>query len=645
MSKNLEANGPVEDKSAERSFGEVLVELKEAFASESVDRRLSAAMDCVDYRTSEIAALLAEQLERDPSVFVRATLVKALGATDDGTHVDCVVRKLWDADDRVRANTLEALGLYDRAPEVASCVLALRKDASERVRANVSKYMEDVDSTMRAQALEIMLVDPRESLRLGALSLTLELIDGDDTAVGLDDATLVSLVDALKTVSQYKVRQAALAVLKSLVAAGVEEARDALGLDDDGPQDEPGAIAAVSAPVESEKGSSALSSADPNERVREIARLLEEGGDAALATLREHSDTETDPMVLKNTLVALGMLGGSAERDLLIAHLTDGPIATRLAAVDALAELDDSDSLDALEAFLGHKDGRLRAAAAAALCDCGRLDAGEFLHGLVNSGGQDDLLCALMTIRCMPQNPRVFHDLLMEIHDTSDQPRIMSYAQEVERDLQRRGLFSAAHLTDPDQRVDTLLADSVLRRMQIAALVLCCIIASLMWARPPTVAPIERRLLSRARSETEVIALIVAALDLGQNELAERVLAAALPRLARAPRMDLLARTALGRGNLRPSLQALAERETSRVLSPVFQYLLEHERFDEAKALLIKNPRNRDCVKCARSFVERLERADDARGAVGFLRALEGAGLKSPLLAARLTLLEKATQN
>ena len=434
----------VDEAAKKTTFTEA--KLKESFASDSVDERVRAALECVEYPTADIIDLLAQQLEKDSSAFVRATIVKSLAQAGGGKHVSAILKALDDEDDRVRANVFEALESAGATKETVAFALRHFADPSSRVRKNARTHFSSADEQVKKEALEHMLKEEHNDFRLAALRYFKRQGEEAGSILVIEQDKLVELVAPLREAMNQDIRFNAFALLKHLAQGGNDKAAEILktsqGDDNWDSEEGPPPTFVTESPdsigPESRRGR--LYHPEAEVRLAEIGAIVDQGLKEELPLLRERCVVEEDPLVIKALLDGLRRLGGSAERSFLVGYLAAGPMPVRQAAIEALGALGDDLSLAALEPYLEHDNIQLKAAAAAVLSGRRRIDGHAFLKPLLDTMKRDDLLCALMMIRRSPF-PKDFHESLAAIHNGTTDEMVRNYAQETERVLLRRGLL------------------------------------------------------------------------------------------------------------------------------------------------------------------------------------------------------------
>ena len=117
-----------------------------------------------------LAQVMAGHLEAEREPHVRATLVKSLGAIGDEKMLPVLALLLDDADNRVRANTVEALAqLQTKKTDLKKTLGKLANDPSNRVRANAALALLSAGDKKGREILDTMIKLKDEFMRASAL--------------------------------------------------------------------------------------------------------------------------------------------------------------------------------------------------------------------------------------------------------------------------------------------------------------------------------------------------------------------------------------------------------------------------------------------------------------------------------------------
>lgn len=186
-------------------------------AGDDPQGRLEAVLRVVQRQDRSKADALLTQLnsERDPRVL--ATLLLGLARLGDRRCLGAVAAHLRSPDRRVRANSVEALGVLGGA-DVQPMLVPFLQDPDNRVRANAVVALKDAQGVELTPVLLGMAQDSTELMRLSAVYALLELRRED----------LLPLLAQLARDPVPRVRKKALDSLRILGAAGMAAAASAL---------------------------------------------------------------------------------------------------------------------------------------------------------------------------------------------------------------------------------------------------------------------------------------------------------------------------------------------------------------------------------------------------------------------------------
>jgi HEAT repeat protein len=152
--------------------------LRAALSAEELEPRLEILRQLVQANAKVALPVLLETLKRETHEWMIATLVKAIGALGDESHLNVLQPYLKHPDVRVCANTVEALELC--ANDLAfPLLLPLLEHQDHRVQGNAVKALVKVDRPQALQALDRMADSPRDGVRDSALHC-LELVAAAD---------------------------------------------------------------------------------------------------------------------------------------------------------------------------------------------------------------------------------------------------------------------------------------------------------------------------------------------------------------------------------------------------------------------------------------------------------------------------------
>lgn len=338
---------------------------------------------------------------QDQEEAVRREAARALGRLGDDRAAATLMLALQDKALSVRVQALDALG-HLRADEATAAIAALLsdddRDGSGLVRGPVrdaalralGRIGNGQAVTLLVRALETEGPTPLDAPRPSPVRRALALAG---------DAAIQALLDALEASPSRRMASAAVLALATLGAKKAIPAivkasrRGAVDLDAGlralGELGDPAALPFVLEHVD-----------DPDARVRQavvsVATSLsapQRQDGRAVDVVRDRVLDLTAPLGERAALVRLlGRTGSPRALDLLLSLASSGPVALRVAVLEAIGELGVSnESVDSmlLEA-LGDSSARLRTAAATALGRVGRdAAAAQLLHRLGVSAEQD----------------------------------------------------------------------------------------------------------------------------------------------------------------------------------------------------------------------------------------------------------------
>lgn len=155
----------------------------------------------------KVAQVIANHLETEREPHVRATIVKSLGAIGDERMLPVLALLLDDPDNRVRANTVEALvHLQTRKGDLKKILGKLANDPSNRVRANAALALLAEGDKKGREILEAMIKLKDEFMRASALYALGELkmkIDQRLIVKHFDDASWLVRKNAVRAMIKH----------------------------------------------------------------------------------------------------------------------------------------------------------------------------------------------------------------------------------------------------------------------------------------------------------------------------------------------------------------------------------------------------------------------------------------------------------
>lgn len=156
------------------------------------------------------AQILAQHLEAETEPHVRATLVKALGKIGDEKITPLLIVYLEDKENRVRANTVEALTqLKISKASLKPALTKLINDPNNRVRANVAMSLLFMGEDRGREILSSMLSSKDEFMRASAAYACGEVGQAEDRPALirlLGDRSLMVRKNAVKALIKHGVK-------------------------------------------------------------------------------------------------------------------------------------------------------------------------------------------------------------------------------------------------------------------------------------------------------------------------------------------------------------------------------------------------------------------------------------------------------
>jgi len=298
-------------------------EVRAKLASPSVDERVAGALACYDGPPDEMHGPLAELLATEENVKVRATLLKAIAYVGRHEGVPLIVAYLDDPDNRVRANAVEALGIY-QDPNLIRHFKRMFNDPHNRVRGNAMLALAPFAEKEFQTSLRKMTNSTLPSTCLTALYVLSKL----------EDAWAVSLLGRMALRPDNPVRTQTFKVLDSLVRREVPGAFPALY------------TARRSAVVRVDPDTLTMVQ-PPKVTMKNLRRLLSDPAPRTrIFAIQEAAQRMASREVLQELCARLPDEGD------------DHVLATLVKWVGLIAE---QAGLDIVEPFLDHPDGRVRA--------------------------------------------------------------------------------------------------------------------------------------------------------------------------------------------------------------------------------------------------------------------------------------------
>ncbi len=176
--------------------------------------RMKAVQDIVDKNQRERTPELLQALLREKDLYVRATIVVALGRLRAEDAVGSLKVFLEDDDDRIRANAVEALGAIG-GNDIYPLLIPFLEDANNRVRANAIVGLGKCPYIQLDMPIKKMIACPEVLMRRSAIYAIVELRRPD----------FVPFLSQLLDDSEPIVRDKAGDALRLLAAEGIDTAQ------------------------------------------------------------------------------------------------------------------------------------------------------------------------------------------------------------------------------------------------------------------------------------------------------------------------------------------------------------------------------------------------------------------------------------
>ncbi|OQA77836.1 MAG: lipoprotein NlpI [bacterium ADurb.Bin243] len=166
----------------ERSNFDVQI-LSRYLSSEVRETRIAAVSAFYGVKNPRALAMFKQRLSGEKDVAVTATLVKAIGTIGTAEDIDFLTAFINHADNRVKANAIEALCLLGANYEVFREVLQLINCPDERVRITAFQYFSRIDRDVLIS--EVDGIFSSDDAGLKALAVKLTFFYDADSFVGL----------------------------------------------------------------------------------------------------------------------------------------------------------------------------------------------------------------------------------------------------------------------------------------------------------------------------------------------------------------------------------------------------------------------------------------------------------------------------
>ena len=336
--------------------------IAEIFNSKDSAKKLSLLKVIAKHGLKQTVSLLLEAAKKEPDALVRSNIIIVVGMVGDEKNIKDIAGHLHDTDPRVRANAIEALE-YTNHPNAYPIIVNALGDADNRIRANAIKALKNYGKVNVINLLRKMLRSDQVWMRDSA-AYALSMVAKDEA--------LPLLIDALKD-EHASIRQRAREGLTNLGQRGNVTAQKAVKeLEKYAAQDAPPKVDlshlvdfSEPDPIRENK----LESKDPQVKMRELRKIVEDKDTNRLLDVIELAQTEEDGFIKANAIIALGKLGDENLIDTLSDYLASSIDRVRANAIEALAMIGGEKVHPLLIPHLDDKNNRCKANAVIALKD------------------------------------------------------------------------------------------------------------------------------------------------------------------------------------------------------------------------------------------------------------------------------------
>ena len=336
-----------------------LDKVRDIFNSGDSSKKLSLLKVIAKHKLKQTVTLLLEAAKTEPDALVRSNIIIVVGMVGDEKNIKDIAGHLHDTDPRVRANTIEALE-YTNHPNAYPIIVNALGDSDNRIRANAIKALKNYGKVNVINLLRKMLRSDQVWMRDSA-AYALSMVAKNEA--------LPLLLEALKD-EHESIRKRAKEGLTNLGQRGNAAAQKAvkelekLGSEIPPPIDLSHLIDLTEPDVQREN---LLSSRDPQVKMRELRKIVEEQDTDRLLDVIELAQTEEDGFIKANAIIALGKLGDENLIDTLADYLSSPIDRVRANAIEALAMIGGEKVHPLLIPHLDDKNNRCKANAVIAL--------------------------------------------------------------------------------------------------------------------------------------------------------------------------------------------------------------------------------------------------------------------------------------
>lgn len=137
---------------------------RQSFVGKSRKLKLDVAKQIAERRDKRALPVVLQALAKEDDPFVQASLVKALGAVGDASHITALQGYLKSPDSRVRANTVEALEMIGD-DLIFPVLVPMLQDPDNRVKGNTIKALMSYDEEAARDLIRMLARSSKEGRR------------------------------------------------------------------------------------------------------------------------------------------------------------------------------------------------------------------------------------------------------------------------------------------------------------------------------------------------------------------------------------------------------------------------------------------------------------------------------------------------
>ncbi len=352
----IEDSSPEVRKSAATALGDIATdetcELLCSLLEDPVeDVVLSSLAALARMRNPTSVSAIVQKVVATDSSRIRASAAIALARLESLPSQDTLVKLLADADERVRANAVEALGQYNLPYELSMRIFPpLLKDENHRVRGNAALAFYPVNQQMAVDTVKKMFDSSNSQMRAAAAYCASQ-IQTSDTATWLTTLVLTELDTAVLS-----------SALRALERFNRKEVRDIF--------------------VKVTKHNK------PEIRTLAVQLLGEIGKPAQVGFFTQMFKSEKEPNTRSALVSAMAKLAGPETLNFLPQYLSDPDERVVANAIDGLNRTGNIEVIAYLKPLLKHPNNRIRANTILALWNLGDTKSLAQLQEMLDSSDQ-----------------------------------------------------------------------------------------------------------------------------------------------------------------------------------------------------------------------------------------------------------------